>query len=388
MNPAKAFKFKWKGLWNFNSRDPAGRDMVLFMLVLALAIGGLLILYPASSVSSFRRLGDPEYYVKKQLTWFLVGMACLFVAASLPVELIRKLALPGLVVSLVALLLVFVPGLGHSVSSSRESFHRWLQIGPFQFQPSEFSKVAVMVYISTILSRESIMRVEYDVRKLAPPIALTTLVLGAIILEPQYGTTVCMLGVLALLIYVSGFPMLRLLVVALASLPLLYLLIYYWDYRLDRFMVWLNPYEYRSQGGYQLVTAWRAFREGGLFGQELASGFGHRYLPFGHTDFVLALMAEDFGFLAVLALIGLYLVFLWRAYRVIREIDAPFPFMLGASALVMLMVQTLVNMSVVTGILPTTGISLPFISYGGSSLIVTLIFSGIILNVSRFSGQK
>ncbi len=376
---------KWKSIWNFKARDLAGRDMVLFMIVLALALGGLLVLYPASSVNSARELGDPEYYLKKQLTWLLIGMFGLFIAASVPLETLRKLALPGMVLSLLLLLLVFVPGLGHSVSSSRESFNRWLQLGPFRFQPSEFAKIAVMVYLATILSREAVLRVEYDVRKLAPPIALTTVVLGAIILEPQYGTTVCMLGVIALLIYVSGFPMLRLMVVAVASLPLLYLLIYYWDYRLDRFKVWLNPYEFRALGGYQLVTAWRAFREGGVLGEELAAGFGHRYLPFGHTDFIMALLAEDFGYVGVLVLMALYILFLWRAYAMLRRVESPFPFMLGASALVMLILQSLVNMCVVTGLLPTTGISLPFLSYGGSSLIVTLVFCGLILNVSRFA---
>lgn len=372
-------------MWNIQARDPAGRDMVLFLAVLLLAITGLLVLYPASSVTSARDLGDPEFYLKKQVTWLLLGIVALFVTASVPLDLIRKLALPGLVVSLLMLALVFVPGLGHSVSSSKESFNRWLQLGPFRFQPSEFAKVAVMVYISTILSRDSILRVEYDVRKLAPPILLVGTVLVAIVLEPQYGTTVCMLGVLGILIYVSGFPMLRLLLVGVAALPLLYLMIYYWEYRLDRFRVWLNPYEFRSQGGYQIVTAWRAFREGGLFGEDLASGFAHRFLPFGHTDFILALLAEDFGFLGVLGLIGLYLFFLWRSFMIILRIDDPFAFMLGASALVMVVLQALVNMSVVTGILPTTGISLPFISYGGSSLIVTLIFAGLVINVSRFA---
>ena len=179
------------------------------------------------------------------------------------------------------------------------------------------------------------------------------------------------------------FPMFRLMLVALASLPLLYLLIILWEYRLDRFRVWLDPYAFRYEGGYQLVTSFRAFASGGLTGEDLASGFAHRYLTYGHTDFVLALVAEDYGLLGVAFLLGLFCALLWRACTLLRRLEDPFAFLLGSGSLVMLFFQALLNMGVVTGLLPTTGVSLPFVSYGGSSLIVSLCFCGILINATR-----
>jgi cell division protein FtsW len=371
-------------------RDAGGRDLVLFGLALGLACVGLVALYPASAVVAERELGDPDAFVRRQFGWFALGIVAMMVTAIVPLKLIRRLALPGMVLAILVLLLVLVPGLGHSVSSDREAFHRWLRLGPIVLQPSEFAKLAMVVYVAAVLSKGDRLQSEYDVRKLAPPLSLVFILLLAIVLEPQYGTTLCMLGVLTIMIYVSGFPMLRLVLLFAATIPLLLLLVVLWEYRLERLMVWLDPYASRHGGGYQLVTAWRAFRDGGWFGADagIAGGFAHRYLTYGHTDFILALFGEDFGALGVLLLLGLFVAFLWRAVLAVRAVDDPFAFLAGAGALVMLILQSVLNMSVVTGIVPTTGVSLPFISYGGSSLIVSLMFVGVLLNVSGQSSRK
>lgn len=369
----------------FPERDASGRDMALFALTMLLAFAGLVILYSASAVVAERELDDADYFFMRQIGWLGAGLISLFFFALLPPALLRRLALPMMLGAMLLLLLVFVPGLGHSVASTRDSFHRWLRIGPIVFQPSEFAKVAMVVYLAHVLSRNDRLESEFDMRRLLAPLGLVGAVLALIVLEPQYGTTLCMLGVIVLTLYISGFPMLRLALLFLAALPLLALLLVLWEYRLERFNVWLDPYAYRYEGGYQLVTSFRAFREGGWLGVDLASGFSHRYLTYGHTDFVLALFAEDFGWLGVLALLGLFAAFLWRAVLGVRAVKDPFLFLLGAGSLAMLLLQALLNMFVVTGIVPTTGVSLPFISYGGSSFIVTLAFCGLLLNVSRGS---
>lgn len=368
------------------TRDSAGRDLILFILILLLAMTGLLILYPASALTAKLETGNPEFFINKQLLWFVIGLAGMFVAATVPLERVRTLSLPLLILSLVLLILVFVPGIGHSVHSSNESFHRWLGYGGVTFQPSEFSKLAIIFYAAHILARNLKEDSEYDYMKLIPPAILIGLVLVAIVVEPQYGTTICILGAGVVLVYVSGFPMIRLFLLFIASLPILLLLGLLQKYRLERFRVWLDPYEYRFQGGYQLVMSFRSFEEGGIFGTEIASGIGHRYLTYGYSDFVLALFAEDYGLMGVFFLILLFLLFSWRVVWNLRKIYEPFPFLLGAGSLAMLVGQALLNMSVVTGILPTTGVSLPFVSYGGSSLVTSLIFGGLLLNVSRYAG--
>lgn len=366
-------------------RDRRGRDLLFLGLGLALALLGLLVLYSSSAVLAARQVDGAAYYAFKQMGWFSMGLVALGLAAWCPLAMLRRLALPGMFVSLAALLLVFMPGIGRSVSSSRESFHRWLEFGPISFQPSEFAKLALVVYVAHTLSRRGRLISEYDMRRLLPPLILVGVLLLLIVIEPQYGTTICLLAVLGGMIYVSGFPMLRLVLLLGASLPLLGFLILFWEYRFERLIVWLDPYAYRHAGGYQLVTAFRAFAEGHLFGEPIATGFAHRYLTYGHTDFILALFAEDFGLVGVLALFVLYAAFLWRGVLLARSIEEPFAFMLAAGVLCMLVGQVLMNLAVVTGLAPTTGVSLPFISYGGSSLIVTMALTGLLFNVSRYS---
>lgn len=363
----------------------SGHDLWLFALAMCLGFVGLIALYPASAVVAERELGDADFFLKRQMFWYGAGFLTMLTAAVFPLAWLRRLALPGILFAIGVLLLVFVPGLGHSVSGSGESFHRWMRIGPIVFQPSEFAKLAMVAYVAAVFSKGDRLQSEYDLRRLAPPAALVVILLLSIVLEPQYGTTLCMLGVLAAMVYISGFPMLRLLLLALATVPLLVLLVVLWEYRLERLLVWLNPYEHRYSGGYQLVTSFRAFAEGGWLGSDagVAGGFAHRYLTYGHTDFILALFAENFGWLGVLALLGLFIAFLWRGAIAVHRSSEPFAFLLGAGSLVMLVLQAIVNMCVVTGLVPTTGVSLPFISYGGSSLIVTLGFVGLLVNVSR-----
>lgn len=366
-----------------SGRDTSGRDLVLFALLVGLACTGFLVLYPASAVVARMELADPDFYVRKQAAWFLIGLVGLVVAASVPLDILERLALPGLALTLLFLLVVFVPGVGHSVSSSRETFYRWVSIGPFRFQPSEFAKVAVVLYSANILARRGALSEEREYRRLLLPGGFILAVIVCLILEPQYGTALTLLAVVSALVFLSGFPMLRLFLILLSALPVLYLLILLWEYRLERLRIWLDPFAYRHEGGYQLVTSFRAFHEGGFLGQDLASGFAHRYLTFGHTDFVLALLAEDYGLLGVLFLVCLYGAFLWRGFSQVIQVEEPFAFLVGSGCLVMLIAQAILNMAVVTGLVPTTGVSLPFVSYGGSSLIVSMILGGLLLNVSR-----
>ena len=246
----------------------------------------------------------------------------------------------GYAFSLLLLSLVFVPGLGQSVSSSHGSFKRWLTLGPFTIQPSEFSKIALIIFLSYILSKKRTK----GFYSLVVPFLLIGAMLTAILLEPQYGTSLCMLGLVFLMLYMAGFPTWPLFSLALSFLPLLGILLVFWPYRLERFYVWLNPYQYRFEGGYQLVTSYRAFQEGSWWGGDLAYGISHRYLTYGHTDFALALFAEDFGWIGVCFLLLLLGLFMWRSLLLLRRLNHnPFALFLGSGALLMLMGQSLLN---------------------------------------------
>ncbi|MCB1167434.1 MAG: FtsW/RodA/SpoVE family cell cycle protein [Leptospiraceae bacterium] len=353
-------------------------DLWIFLNTLALGGCGLLFLLSASALQANLDLDDPYYYANRQAIFSVAGVIGFFIIAGLAPSLLKKLALPSMLLSLFLLALVFVPGIGRSVASSRDSFHRWIDLGFFSFQPSEFAKIALVLYLSRLLQDRKGQFETFSMKELLRSLIIVGSVLGAILLEPQYGTTLTLITVIAVLIYVAGFPVLRLVLLGASMLPILAMLLVLWEYRFERFKVWLDPYAFRYSGGYQLVTAFRSFGEGGWFGQELASGFGHRYLTFGHTDFVLALFSEDYGFLGVGILLAMYLALFWRSVILLRRQKDEYLFLLGASALTILFLQVIVNLFVVTGLVPTTGISLPFVSYGGSSLIVSYLLAGLI----------
>ena len=361
-------------------RDRSGRDLLLCVLVLLLAFGGLLLLQPISAIFAQRIHQDPTFFVKKQALWLVLGLGGMLFFAALPLAKLARLAPLFMFVSIVALFLVFVPGLGKGVVSSYGTFNRWLQLGPFRLQPSEFSKIALICYMAQILSRMRDAR--NSVRKLLLPAILVGVMLLAILSEPQYGTTICMLLVILLMVYSAGFPLLRLLLLCLSFVPLLALLVFFWQYRLERIYVWLDPYAYRFEGGYQLVTAFRAFQEGSWLGQELATGLAHRYLTYGHTDFAFALFAESFGWLGVCLFLLLLGAFVWRSIYLLVRINDVFACLLGSGALLMLLGQSLLNLFVVTGLVPTTGVGLPFLSYGGSLLVTSLCLCGILINAT------
>lgn len=360
-------------------------DRLLFLNVLMIGLVGLIALFSASAVMSDIDMKDPFYYVNRQIVWTVVGLTAFLVIIFLPVSFIERLTVPGMMLAILGLLLVFVPGAGKSVSSTRESFHRWVEIGPVSFQPSEFAKIALILYSAWVLHR---YQSGGDLRRLLIRGTPVPLALLLIILEPQYGTTVTLIAVLACLVFITGFPVMRLLGVLVASLPLLFMLAYLWEYRLERLKVWLDPYAYRYEAGYQLVMSFRAFRDGWWTGTDLASGVAHRYLTFGHTDFVLALFYEDFGYIGLVGLVLLYGFFCFRAIRLIAKQPEDFASLSAAGCVILFGLQSLINMFVVTGVVPTTGISLPFMSYGGSSLVVQYILAGLVLNFTSQNRQR
>ncbi|TGM89815.1 peptidoglycan glycosyltransferase FtsW [Leptospira licerasiae] len=376
----KAFGRKFKDFWE-SPGSPF--DLVLVGSVFFLLLFGICVMYSSSSVTAWREFQDSEYFLKKQLVWAAIGLVVFFFFANFPYKRLEKFALGGIIISVLLLVLVFIPGIGKSVGTYYgRNFHRWIGIGPYQLQPSEIAKLAVVVYLSSLIVKLK-LKENRDPKKFILPAVLLLAVLILILAEPAFGTTMEILFVVIAFVFLFGFPVRNLLLVGLVSLPLAYLLISQVGYRRKRMEVWLDPYRFRYDEGHQLVTSFRAFLDGGWFGNKLASGYAHRYLTYSHTDFVLATYVEDFGFIGFLFFFALVMLLLSRVYVLLKRIEDPFGFYLGAGLLFILGTQFVINSFVVTGLFPITGISLPFMSYGGSSLLVVLAAFGILVNITR-----
>ncbi|MGQ2799822.1 FtsW/RodA/SpoVE family cell cycle protein [Leptospira santarosai] len=369
---------KWREIWLPGKNS---LDVLLIVTIFILLFSGLCVMYSSSSISAWREFKDSEYFLKKQAVWICIGLVFFFFFSVFPYQKLEKLAPVGMIAAICLLILVFIPGVGKSVSTYYgRNFHRWIAIGPYQLQPSEVAKVAVLIYLSSLFQK---LKSTPDYKKLLIPALLLLTVIVLILIEPAFGTTLEILFVILGFIFLFGIPFRNLLAMGIVSLPLIYVLIDRVGYRKKRVEVWLDPYRYRFDEGHQLVTSFRAFLDGGWFGNKLASGYAHRYLTYSHTDFVLATFVEDFGFFGFSIFIFLILLLLFRSFYLVQKVKDPFGFYLGAGILIILGTQFIINMFVVTGIFPITGISLPFVSYGGSSILIVLISLGILVNITR-----
>jgi cell division protein FtsW len=327
---------------------------------------------------------DPLFFVKKQAIWAGIAFLAFIITANIDYKNYQKYSNILILISIILLVLVFIPGIGKSVGTHYgRSFNRWISIGnSIQIQPSEFAKISIVIYLSAFLCKTH--QVTYKSYSLYFfPVTIILLVIGLIIIEPAFGTTVEILFMLIALIYINGFPLRKIFFGFIASIPLFFILIYRVGYRKERIEVWLDPYKYRYDKGHQLVSSFKAFYNGGWFGNPISTGFSHRHLTYSHTDFIMATYIEDFGFIGFLALFSLFLFLIIRSFILIRRVTDLFGFLLGIGIISMIGMQILINLFVVTGVFPITGISLPFLSYGGSSLLTVMLSLGILVNITR-----
>lgn len=350
---------------------------ILFVLILF----GTWILFSSSSIIAHEKYKDAFYFANKQILWHFMGLFFMFISLFIPISFFKKFSKILIYFSIIILSLVFFPGIGKSVSNQYSfDFKRWIQIGPISLQPSEFIKITYLFYLSFLLEKissyESQKQLFYDFMPLL-------IILILLLLQPQYGTMILFLLTTVILIYISGFPVLRLLLLGISITPFIFILGIFQPYRFERIKVWLDPYTYKYDQGYQLVMAFRAFKEGGLWGTDISKGIAHKYLTFGHTDFIFALIGESLGILGILFTILIFFLLFFRAFQLIQTIDEPFYYIFSTGIITLLILQVIINLCVTTGLIPTTGIGLPFISYGGSSLISYYIMMGIFLNLTK-----
>lgn len=358
------------------SKEP---DLVLFVVILTLTGIGIAMSYSASAVYALKAFGDPYYFLKKQLLWFAIGFVLMLVFMRIDYRSYMKYTKVLLLASIVALALVLIPGIGHSAKGSV----RWLGLGPVAFQPAEFVKVVVVIYLAKVFSSEAD---DHFIRLLIPVIIVAVIFL-MIIVQPDFGTAIDILIVSVFILFVSGFPFTYLLTLFVISIPMFYLMISLAQYRKDRIVAFMNPWAYRYGIGYHIIQSFIAFKKGGFLGVGLGNGTQKlSRLPEPHTDFIYAVIGEEAGLVGTVLIVVLFAAVLWRGIVVSTEAQDNFGRLLAVGLSLMIVVQAFINMGVVTGALPTKGIPMPFISYGGSSLLSNMIAAGILLNVSRYRG--
>ena len=357
-------------------------DPVLLGVVLVLTMFGVVMVYSASAVYAGARLGDANWFFRRQAIGALIGVAALVVVLKLGPRRLEALALPLLFISLALLLLLHLPGIGHSAGGAR----RWIRIGAVTFQPSELAKIALVLWLARSLARKQERMRLFSVGFL--PHVFMLAVFGVLfMLEPDFGTAVVLAAVTFALLFVAGAPLSYLLAVVAAAAPVAALLVWKSPYRIQRVLTFLDPWKDPRGHGYQTVESLLGFGAGGAFGVGL--GESHQklfFLPAAHTDFILSIVGEELGFAGVASVLLLFALLVWRGIKAAHAAPDAFGCWLALGLTLLLAVEALVNAGMALALLPTKGMALPFVSYGMSSVIASCIAAGMILSVSGGAG--
>ena len=359
-------------------------DLVLLFLTFALMGIGLVMLYSSSSIMAQQRFGDSMYFVKKQILFAFLGLAVLIVSKNLPYVVYRRLVYVILGVSLLSLIIVLLPQVGHRVGGAR----RWLRIGPVSIQPAEFAKLALIIYISYSLAKKKERMQELAVGYL-PHLLVSAVFIGLVMMQPDLGTAITFAVLAFLLLFVAGVRLRYLLATGLVFIPLLALAIAQKGYRWDRLLAFLNPWRDPSDTSFQLLHSLLALGSGGPWGVGLGSGQQKLfYLPEPHTDFILAVIGEEAGLVGVSIVLLLYGLLIYQGVKIALKAPDRFGTYLAFGLTLAVGLQAFINSAVVMGLLPTKGLPLPLISYGGSSLLTNLTAVGILMNISSYAREQ
>lgn len=355
-------------------------DVVIVVVILLLLAIGVLMVYSASAAFAFHKYNDSFYFAKRQFLFATLGLIFMFlIAGSNPYQW-RKWARPGFFICIGLLILVLIPGVGILRNGARS----WLGIGAFSIQPSEFMKLSMVLFLADLFTQHR-FQITKLWKGLFPCLFVLGIAFGLIMLQPDLGSGTVLLSTGIVLIYVAGAKWKHLLYLLVVGAIGFIGLILAAPYRIARISAFLNPWQDPLGAGYQLIQSLYAIGPGGLIGLGLGmSKQKHLYLPEPHTDFIFSILAEELGFLGAGTTVLLFAILVWRGYRVAFRLSDPFLSIVATGITTLIMIQSIINIGVVSGAFPVTGITLPFLSYGGSSLTLTLVAVGILLNLSRF----
>lgn len=356
-------------------------DYILLCAVIALVLIGLLFVYSASNYAAEITYGNKYFFLIKQLIGAVIGIAVMLVMTKISLKFIKKLWIAGVIVSVVLLCLVFVPG----ISIENYGARRWIGFGSFSMQPSEIAKFSYVLFCAVYMSKTDTGKFRYCLL----PMAVGAVFCGLIIAEPNMSITMCMAMLMIIMLYLGGMKWKFFLLMLIPIIIAVPLLIIVEPYRLQRLLAFIDPWASPKDEGYQLIQSLYALGSGGWFGVGLFnSRQKYRFLPFAESDFVFSVIGEETGLIGCLIIFLLYAVVILRGVKIAVNSKDKFTCYLSGGISAVVAVQSLLNFAVVTGSIPPTGLPLPFISYGGTSLVVFLAAMGILLNLSASASEN
>jgi cell division protein FtsW len=360
-------------------RTRASADGAVLAVTVVLALVGLVMVFSASAVVAGNRFQDSIYFLKRHVVWLAFGFLLLAVASRMDYMVWKRLALPALGLTTVLLVLVLIPSVGVMAKGAR----RWIRMGPVSVQPAEMAKLAVILYLAVYLAKREGRLAEFATGFL-PPLIVVGLVAGLVLLQPDLGTVVVIGLVAYALLFLAGARLVHLLSLVPMALAATAALIWHSPYRLQRLMSFVDPGKDPTGAGFQVTQSFLAFGSGGAFGVGLGEGQQKLFfLPEAHTDFVLALVGEELGLVGTVSIMLLFGLLVFKGFQIAGRAREPFGRYLALGITLLIACQALINAGVVTGLLPTKGLTLPLVSYGGSSLLVSLFAIGLLLSISR-----
>jgi cell division protein FtsW len=354
-------------------------DFPILLLTFFLVGFGIVIVYSASSIFSLHKYGTDTYFVNKQIIWAIIGLLCMLFTMNVPYTFYKKNFVLIALVCLFLLLAVLIPGIGVVRNNARS----WINLGIGLLQPAEFAKLAIIIYLSALIAKKGDKI--HDFKKgFLPAMIVVGLFAGIIAIQPDFGSAAILTLTAISVVIAGGASTKHLLSVGIPFGIAGFLFVFTSEYRWERLQTFRDPWADELDSGFQLIHSYFALAHGGITG----AGFGksiekYLYLPEAQTDFIFSIMAEELGFLGAVLFLIVYLCFLWRILIVTLRVKDSFATLVGIGVASMIFIQAFINIGGVTGLIPITGVPLPFISYGGSSLLLNMISIGIILSISR-----
>jgi cell division protein FtsW len=356
-------------------------DLILMLMAIALTCFGVVMVYSSSNIMAAKRFHDGFFFLKRQGLFAVIGFAIMLGVMRIDYHVWKKMSVPALLFCLVLLVMVLIPGIGGKAGGSS----RWIKLPGFNLQPSEMAKLALIMYMAYSLDKKQ-EKVKSFAIGIVPHMIVLAILIGCLALQPDLGGALTLFAVAFTMLFAAGTRLSHIFSMILLAMPLLAYKLSR-GYHGERMKVWLNPWNDPEGKGFQIIQSWLALGTGGVFGQGLGEGKQKLfYLPEAHTDFILSVVGEELGFLGVIVIVGMFFLLVQRAMRISVAAPDTFGRFLALGIAVLFGIEATVNMGVVTGLLPTKGLALPFISYGGSSLLISLFAVGILLNIS--SGLK
>ncbi|MBW2650944.1 MAG: putative lipid II flippase FtsW [Deltaproteobacteria bacterium] len=353
-------------------------DIALFIVTIILVVIGTVMIYSSSSIIAMEKYGDGYHYIKKQILFVLLGLGIMIGISRLPYHCWKRVAYPGMLISIALLALLIIPGFGAKVGGAT----RWFRVGYVSFQVSELVKIMLVIFLAHYLTKK-IARIKEFSRVFMVPLVVLLIILGLVLYQPDFGAAVIMVVVFMLMFYLAGGRIVYLAGLVAAVIPVGVALIIHESYRMQRLMSFLDPWEDPTRTGFQIIQSFISFGSGGAFGVGLGNSMQKLfYLPEPHTDFILSVIAEEGGFVGVIIVLVLFCVLIIRGFVISFNCTDLFGMLLASGLTTVIALEAFINMAAVMGLIPTKGLVLPFLSYGGTSLMMCMVTVGILLNIS------